>query len=125
VLRAEYARSVGDEATEVSSLVSAADADPSDARVVSRAAFALSRYLSEHKDEIPATRRGIYLHSVREHMVQLALRDKLNAQGLSRLAWLYLLEGDEKEAERYASKGLAKEKDNRYCWQILDRIRSR
>ena len=49
------------------------------------------------------------------------LAEKLDATGLSRLAWLFLLEGDIDRGEHYAEVGLQKEPKNTYCRKILER----
>jgi hypothetical protein len=118
--RANYAQNVGDEATRVASLVSAVDADPSDLNLIRDVALGLCRYVNDHKMEIPKTRRGVYLASVRSHMERIA--DRLDATGLSRLAWLFLLEGKEDKAWEYAYAGRMREITNEHCLRILDRL---
>jgi hypothetical protein len=49
----------------------------------------------------------------------------LDATGLSRLAWLFLLEDNQDKAHEYASLGLTKEPDNRHCLRIIERGRGR
>lgn len=119
--RAEYAREVGDVATYIASLVSAVDADPTDVNQIRHVAFELSRYISDRKVEIPKTRRGVYLASVRSHMERIS--GELDATGLSRLAWLFLLEGKEERAWHYANLGHTKEATNEHCLKILNRLR--
>jgi len=121
--RAEHAKKHGDELTEIASLVSAVEIDPSDVELVEEAAFQLCRYLNERKSEIPATRRGVYVASVRSHMQDLA--DKLDATGLSRLAWLFLLEEDQENGWKYANMGLARDPTNRHCLKIVERLQAR
>jgi hypothetical protein len=62
----------------------------------------------------------IYVASVRTHMVKLVAQ--LDATGLSRLAWLFLLDGDEENGRLYAEKGLAKDRANDHCARILERL---
>jgi hypothetical protein len=119
--RAYDAKKTGDEATFISSRVRAVELEPSNVGLIYEVAYDLCRYISEHVIDIPVHRRSIYLASVREHMVNISAR--LDATGLSRLAWLYLLERNETEAWRYASQGLTKEKHNPHCWGIIDRLR--
>jgi hypothetical protein len=119
--RANYAKMVGDDATFISSRVRAVELDPSNVSLIYDVSYDLCRYVSEHSMEIPVNRRRVYLASVREHMVILSGR--LDATGLSRLAWLYLLEGNEREAWTYASRGLSKDKRNQYCRGIIERLR--
>lgn len=119
LVRARHAQSVGDNATLIASFVSAVEADPSDIDLMREAALHLVRYVSDHISEIPTTRRGTYLASVREHMVRAA--DSLDATGLSRLAWLFLLEGDTQKAHHYASVGASKDPHNEHCLKILER----
>ena len=123
VARAECARTRGDDATFVAALVSAVDADPSDVSLASEAAFELCKYINSHKHEIPKARRGVYLASVRSHMEQLS--DLLGPTDCSRLAWLFLLEGDEARAWKYAQLGLAADPGNRYCRSIATNLRDR
>ncbi|MEI6704273.1 MAG: hypothetical protein WCL71_12170, partial [Deltaproteobacteria bacterium] len=118
--RANYARDIGDEAVQIASLVSAVDADPNDVGLVKEAAFLLCRYVSDHVADIPKARRGVYLASVRSHMQRVA--GKLDATGLSRLAWLFLLEENITKAREYANKGCEIESTNGYCLRILERL---
>ena len=46
----------------------------------------------------------------------------LDATGLSRLAWLFLLEENVDKARKYANDGCAKDPTNKYCLSILERI---
>lgn len=121
--RAKFAEETGNEPTRVASLVSAVEADPRDTELVREVAFQLCRYVNEHRIDIPVARRGVYLASVRSHMEKVA--DQLDATGLSRLAWLFLLEGNEQMGRFYAEMGLKKDSDNEYCIKILDRPRAR
>ena len=86
-------------------------------------AFQLCRYINDHRLDIPLARRGVYLASVRSHMEKLA--DQLDATGLSRLAWLFLLEGNEQKGRFYAEMGLKKDPGNEHCSKILDRPRAK
>jgi hypothetical protein len=118
--RAEYAQKVNDDQTRIASLISAVEADSGDLELAREVAFQLCRYVNEHKDEIPHARRGVYLASVRSHLEKGA--DQLDATGLSRLAWLYLLEGNQDMAWRYARAGLAKDENNRHCLRIVENL---
>lgn len=118
--RANFAESTGDSATAVASYVSAVEADPHDVELIRETAWSLSQYIDAHKSEIPRARRGVYLASVREHMEKIAGR--LDATGLSRLAWLFLLEGDLDGAWKYANLGLEKESTNSHCVRIVERV---
>jgi hypothetical protein len=119
--RAVLAQQTGNEAVRIASLVSAVEADPSDIDLLREVAFQLCRYVNEHRFEIPKARRGSYLASVRSHMEKIA--DRLDATGLSRLAWLFLLEGDEKNGRLYAEMGLKKHPGNEHCNRLLERLR--
>src|SRR5262249_25674704 len=92
--RAKYAKTVGDETTFISSRIRAVELAPHDIYLVCQVADDLCRYVTNA--EIPVSRRNVYLASVRDNMVQVS--KKLDATGLSRLAWLYLLEGSREEA---------------------------
>ena len=120
--RADYASRVVDDTTRIASLVSAVDADPNDSELIREVAFQLSRYINDHLLEIPKSRRGVYLASVRSHMERVA--QKLDATGLSRLAWLFLLEENIEKAAKYANAGLSKDSTNTYCLKILERLES-
>jgi hypothetical protein len=54
------------------------------------------------------------------HMQRIA--HKLDAFGLSRLAWLFLLEENVAKAREYANKGCAIDTTNRHCLKILERL---
>lgn len=118
--RAEHAKSLCDETTYIASLVSAVEADPSDPELLREVAFQLCQYVAAHTWEIPQARRGVYLASVRSHMEKIA--DKLDSTGLSRLAWLFLLEGDSTNGWKYANKGLSKDSINTHCLKIVERL---
>lgn len=120
IARAEHARLMGDDATLVASLVSAADLDPENANLLREAAFQVCKYLDAHKHDIPRVRRGVYLASVRSHLERIV--EKLDATGLSRLAWLFLLEGDSEGAWKYANRGLEKESTNTHCLNLVERL---
>jgi hypothetical protein len=77
--------------------------------------------MDDFKDQIPISRRGIYLASIREIMKNST--DKLDATGLGRLAWLFLLEGNEDEAWKYANLGLSKESKHQHCLKIIEKLR--
>jgi hypothetical protein len=121
--RADYAGESNDEKTRIASLISAVDADPKNVELVRQVAFDLCKYVDSHRAEIPKTRRGIYLASVRAHMERLS--DSLDATGLSRLAWLFLFEDDQENALKYATAGNKKDDRNPHCLKILEKLRER
>ncbi len=96
------------------------DADPRDVELVREVAYQLCRYVNSLINEIPKARRGVYVASVRSHMQNVA--SKLDATGLSRLAWLFLLEDNVSKAREYANKGCAIDTTNRHCLKILERL---
>ncbi len=108
--------------TCIAALISAVDADPTDVSLIRDTAFELAKYVNAHKVDIPKARRGVYLANVRSHMERIA--DQLHATGLSRLAWLFLLEGDQDSASKHANKGLEKEPTNTHCLNIVQRLDS-
>jgi hypothetical protein len=116
--RAKFAEYNGDPSVRITSLISAVEADPSDVSLLSDTARALITYIRDH--DVPTTRRGSYLASVRGHMERAAT--SLDPDDLSKLAWLFLLEGDRDNAQKYAALGLRKDKHNAHCRSILDRI---
>jgi hypothetical protein len=67
VLRAEYAKQVGDDQTMIASLVSAVDAAPADVDLVREAAYQICRFIDARKGEIPRTRR-VYVAGVRNYI---------------------------------------------------------
>jgi hypothetical protein len=111
---------MGNEATRIASLVSAVDAAPNDVSLVRDVAIQLAKYINDHLHDIPQARRGVYLASVRSHMVKLT--EELDANGFGRLAWLFLLEGDRQNSNLYAEMGLRKDSYNEHCHKILDRL---
>ena len=120
IRRSDFAKECGDDRTRIAALVSAVDADPSDVELIRDVARELSKYVTDHLYDIPKARRGVYLASVRSHMEKLAHR--LDATGLSRLAWLFLLEDDRDSAWKYANMGCAKDSTNSHCVKILERL---
>ena len=109
---------MNDQETRISSLVGAVEADPADVELVREVAFNLCEFVNSY--DIPRARRGVYLASVRNHMRRLAGR--LDATGLSRLAWLHLLEDDPAGARKYAEMGLSKDSANEHCQRIVRRL---
>lgn len=120
LIRAQYAETIGDEATRIGSLLSAVEVDPNDRKLVSDVAGEVTRYITEHAEGIPQRHRGVYLAAIRGHMERIA--GDLSADELSRLAWLFLLENNSAQARHYAEEGLKKDKDNLYCKRILRRL---
>ena len=120
IARAEHARSLCDDATRIASLVSAVEAAPKDIELIREVAYQLCVYIDQHKHEIPQARRGVYIASVRSHMEQSA--KQLDPTGLSRLAWLFLLEGDSNNGWKYANEGLKKDSTNTHCLKIVERL---
>jgi len=118
--RAAFAARRGDEPIRIASLVSAVEASPKDLELIREVAFQLCSYINTHRAEIPTARRGIYLTSVRSHMERLV--SDLDATGLSRLAWLYLLEENIEKARYFANKGCERDPTNAYCIRILERL---
>jgi len=118
--RARFAETVHDDATRIASLVSAVEADPTNVELVRDVALELCQYVYVHRAEIPKARRGVYLANVRSHMERLA--DRLDPTGLSRLAWLFLLEGNVSTIRRYANKGCEQDPTNTHCIRILERL---
>lgn len=118
--RANYARQVGDDLTQVSSLISAVEVAPDDLRLVTETAHTLIDFINKHKGDIPTARRGLYLASVRSNMERLS--PKLDSVGLSRLAWLFLLEGNEAKAHEYASAGHRLNPMEPNCKKIIERL---
>jgi len=119
--RMDYAQEIGDEKVALLSMISAVELDPADRELLLKAAFEVTSYVQRNRDEIPVSRRGIYAGSVRAHLERSA--DDLDPNGLSRLAWLFLIEGNREKAWEYAARGLERDRNNRFCKNILDRLR--
>jgi hypothetical protein len=51
------------------------------------------------------------------------ITDQLDATGLSRLAWLFVLEGNEVKGLEYAKRGAQKDPTNEHCNRIIERLR--
>jgi hypothetical protein len=117
--RAQFAEAVGDKQGMVASLVSAADASPKDVTILREVAFKLCQFMTENTADIPVARRGIYLAGVRSYME--AVHEHLDATGLSRLAWLFLLEKNATSALKYAEEGLRRDPDNVHCKKLVER----
>lgn len=118
--RADFARASGNDAVRIASLVSAVEADPNRIDILRETAFQLAKYIREQ--EIPPARRSVYLSSVRSHMQKV--ESQLDAVGLSRLAWLFMLDGDKDSGRKYATLGLSREPGNNYCLRIIENIES-
>lgn len=119
--RAAFAQETNDQTTRIASLVSAAECSPTNISLVKEVAFQVMRYVDDYKDQIPISRRGVYLASVREIMKKSA--DRLDPNGFSRLAWLFLLEGNEEQAWKYAKLGLEKDPEHEHCLKIVEKLR--
>jgi hypothetical protein len=120
LLRASYARSVGDDATWIASRIRAVEIDPADLSLLLDVAVDLNYYIRDHSAEIPPARRGVYLASIRDQMVKQL--HQLDATGLSRLAWLYLLGNEVEEAAKYARLGLEKDPFHVHCLKLTERL---
>jgi hypothetical protein len=119
--RATFAHTQKDEATFIASRLRAVETDPADMPLLREVAFDVCKYVTAHASQIPPQRRSVYVANLRNLL--RAHADVLDATGLSRLAWLYFLEGNREEAWRFASKGLRKEQDNQHCYRIVQRLR--
>ena len=122
IRRASFAEKIGDESTRIAALVSAVEAAPADLELVIDVAIELVKYINAHLVDIPKARRGVYLASVRSHMEKL--ENRLDPTGLSRLAWLFLLEGNTQKAREFAEKGCQLDSSNTHCRRILTRLES-
>jgi hypothetical protein len=120
--RARVAKKRGDELTRLSSLLRAVDLDPDDTKLILDVAQEVIWYIDRYSQSIPVSRRGVYLASIRGHMERKA--GSLDANGLSRLAWLYLMEDDKERAKEYAARGLAIDEGNAHCQNMIRRIQA-
>jgi tetratricopeptide (TPR) repeat protein len=119
--RAAFAHNQRDEAVFIASRLRAVEIDPSDIALVRDVAWDVCKYITEHSADIPQQRRSVYVANLRDQMRVHSPR--LDATGLSRLAWLYFLEGNRDDAWRYASDGLRKEQANQHCYRLIQRLR--
>jgi len=117
--RAKFAYDTKNDALGIQCLVSAVEAAPQNLVLVSDVASKLCTYIDQHR-EIPRTRRGVYLASVRSIMESHV--ERLDATALSRLAWLFLLEERAEEARKYAALGLERDRSNHHCRNLLSRL---
>lgn len=126
--RAHYAQQIGDETVYITSMIYAVDADPSDIEQLSQTAHDLAKYVQERKSEIQKARRGVFLANVRAHFQRVAddefLAEQLDPTDFSRLAWLFFLEGDRENAEKYAYMGLNRGKTNKHCKRIIEKLKA-
>jgi hypothetical protein len=120
LVRARFAEQNEDSAVCTAAFLSAVETDPSDIGLIREAAYYVCKYINDHQTEIPIARRGTYLANIRTHMQRISA--DLDATGLSRLAWLFLLEGDRENAKLYADAGITKESRNQYCLRILEKL---
>jgi len=118
--KARFARQYGDDSAEVAALISAVEADPEDLKTLSLTARTLTRYITRRKSDIPETRRHVYLANVRDAMVRVSHR--LDADCLSQLGWLFLLEGDKERAYEYADSGCKMDPMNEHCRELIARL---
>ena len=122
VERARVARKRRDELTRLSSLLRAVDLDPQDVKLMVTVANEVIEYLDRYRSNIPVSRRGVYLASIRGHMETMV--SVLDASGLSKLAWLFLLEGSEAKASEYAARGLQIDPGHLHCGNIVRKLRA-
>ena len=120
VARLRHARRLGNDDIAVAAQIELAELDPTDLTELSNAASSLIEYVTRHKEEIPRSRRHSYVNVVRDHMVAAA--DALTPTALGKLAWLFLLEGDEGNSWRYANLGLQRNPAHQGCQKLIDRL---
>lgn len=118
--RRDQARRLGNDDVAIAAEIELADLDPDDTKQLEQAAVRLLGYLTEHKGEIPVSRRQSYVRVVRDHMVQRA--QSLTPTALSLLGWLFLVEGDEEGAWEYAARGLRKNRDHSDCRKLIQTL---
>jgi hypothetical protein len=118
--RANYARRTNDSLTELHCLIQLVELSPRDVGLLSEVAGKLTTFVNAKKDEIPLVSRSVYIASVRERMEQVSA--SLDSTGLSRLAWLFMLDGHTTEAERYAREGYRLDPTNIHCRRLLERL---
>jgi len=80
----------------------------------------VARVISVHARTLSMDKRRVYIADLRDLLSRH--ETELDATQLSRLAWLFLVEGNSVEARRLAEQGLAKEPQNEHCSAIRQKL---
>ncbi len=115
-----FEEKAGDHARATELLVRAAESAPDDIELNSSAAGKIAWLVSQDASAFSVADRAILAARVKRNLEERF--EQLDATTLSRLAWLYLLERDERNAERCARHGLSLEPENTHCKRILERL---
>jgi hypothetical protein len=119
---ADYERDAGARTEELRLLASCASRCPDDLALNCELASRIADAFNSVKFTVAADERVPYLRPCRENLEVRAA--DLDAQGLSRLAWLYLLEGDEARARTIVQMGLDRPggSKSRYLVNLAERL---
>lgn len=119
-MRLRHAQSMRSDEIAVTAQIELANLDPADHAQLEKTATAVIKYVTDHKGEIPLSRRDSYVHSVRDHMTRQA--DSLRPNALRSLAWLYLIDGNDNRAWEFATLGKRRNSKHKGCNAILQRL---
>jgi hypothetical protein len=118
---AAYERGQGDRLAELSVLASCAARFDGDLGLNLDLAGRIADAFNAAKQSMPAEERLPYLRSCRDNLERR--RSQLDATGVSRLAWLFLLEGDLRSAREWTEEGLRLEASNSYLLNLSRLLR--
>ena len=117
---AAYERAQNDRFAELHVLASWASRCPDDVVLNQELAAQIADAFNSVKQTIPADQRIPYLRPCRDNLERF--RAELDGTGLSRLAWLYLLEGDEMRSQSIVEQGLRDFPDNPYLLNLQQKL---
>lgn len=117
---AAYETTQGEQLRGIELRLRALEVGGDDVEEASVVAGDVARVISLHAKSLSIDKRRVYLAHLRDLLS--THEATLDATQLSRLAWLYLLEGNVAEARRLAEFGLSKDPENEYCWAIFNKV---
>ena len=127
----DFERRNGDDFQALVKSIRAVETDGAPVGYCSQVAFDLSEYISNHKQDIPVTRRSFLVGSVRATLEGHDREGRLDATALSRLGWLHLIEYSPtsnpdptlvEKARNCAQRGLRLDSQNHHCKRLLARM---
>jgi hypothetical protein len=113
-------RSTQDTAGEMHALVELAGLPGADYADISQAAARVTSLLSSGRLRLDTDEKEIVLRKLIK-LMEARLREA-DATDFSRLAWLYLLNGEEFHARNHTTAGLRIEPDNEHCLNLAERL---
>ncbi len=115
----EWSEAVTEAGRQIELKVQSVAADPNNIALASRAALLLNGLYANQRELFPALTWRALLRQVagalEEHF------DELDGPALSRLAWLHIHAGDQRQGDRAASRGDVVDPDNRDIQKLLAR----